>query len=271
MFVFTTRASWHTAYADAKQKAEAAAAAYKSEKASHQNDLAQLAEEAKGSTAEIDRLKKEVANVQAENDRLAKAAASQQNLTDKANTTEKVLQEELKQIKTERDDIIKEKDDLRNRIVNQQKEIDRWRNTAVNADLQAKNLLQKNNNLLRSVEDLTVKVRDLESTGAGLVGNGGAGTSIVEPPPRAAPGGVRGKVTYVGSAGSGLAQVDVGSDSGLSAGNVLTVYQGSEYKGDLKLTSVLPKSAVGKFTPAKRTSKIVAGDKVITSFSSIPQ
>ncbi len=269
VFVFTTRASWHTAYADAKLKAEAAEAAYKSEKAAHQNDVDQKTEEAKGLEAEINRVKTDLTNVQAENDRLAKAAASQQNLTDKANTTEKALQEELKQIKIEREGLVKEKDDLRGRIVSQQKEIDQWRNQAINADLQAKNLLQKNNNLLRSVEDLTVKVRDLESIGTGPAGGGNA--SIVEPPPRTAPGGVRGKVTYVGTGSSGLAQVDVGSDSGLSAGNVLTVYQGNEYKGDLKLTSVLPKSAVGKFTPAKRTSKILAGDKVITSFSTIPQ
>src|SRR5206468_1287674 len=118
--------------------------------------------------------------------------------------------------------------------VKMQQEIDSWKNTAINESLQAKNLLQKNNNLLRSVEELTVKVRDLESTGAGLVG-GGTGASIVDPPARTAPGGVRGKVTAVSNSGSGLAEVDIGSDSGLSAGNRLTVYQGSEYKGDLKL------------------------------------
>lgn len=271
IFVFTTRTSWQAAYEDAKKKAEAAETAYKAEKASHDNDLKQRDSASASDKAEITRLQQELTNIQAENDRLAKAATDQTNLTNKANTTEKATQEEIKQLKTEREDIIKEQADLRNRIVNQQKEIDSWRNTAVNADLQAKNLLQKNNNLLRSVEELTLKVRDLESIGTGLTGGGGSGGSIVDPPPRSAPGGVRGKVTSVSSSGSGLAQVDIGSDSGLSPGNVLTVYQGSEYKGDLQLTSVLPKSAVGKFTPAKRTSKIEAGDKVITSFSTTPQ
>jgi hypothetical protein len=52
---------------------------------------------------------------------------------------------------------------------------------------------------------------------------------------------------------------------------VLTVYKGNEYKGDLVLTSVLPKTAVGKFTPAKRTSKIEKDDNVITNFSTVPQ
>jgi hypothetical protein len=270
IFVFTTRTSWQASYDDAKKKAEAAETAYKAEKASHENDLKQKDSASASDKAEIDRLQKELVNIQAENDRLAKAAADQTNLTGKSATNEKALQTEVAQLKIERDDMVKEQGDLRNRIVNQQKEIDSWRNTAVNSDLQAKNLLQKNNNLLRSVEELTLKVRDLESIGTGLGGTGGTGGSIVDPPPRSAPGGVRGKVTAVGS-GSGLAQVDIGSDSGLSPGNSLTVYQGSEYKGDLQLTSVLPKSAVGKFIPAKRTSKIEAGDKVITSFATTPQ
>jgi hypothetical protein len=271
IFVFTTRTSWQAAYEDAKKKAEAAETAYKAEKASHDNDIKQKDSASASDKAEIERLTKEMGNIQAENERLAKAATDQTNLTNKAATSEKALQTELAQLKTEREDMVKEQGDLRGRIVNQQKEIDSWRNTAVNADLQAKNLLQKNNRLLQSVEELTLKVRDLESIGTGTAGTGGSGGSIVEPPPRSAPGGVRGKVTSVSSSGSGLAQIDIGSDSGLSPGNVLTVYQGSEYKGDLQLQTVLPKSAVGKFVPAKRTSKIEAGDKVITSFSTTPQ
>ena len=212
----------------------------------------------------------ELVKVQDDNQKLIQAAANQTKLTNASATTEKAIQEELKQIKEERDVIVKEKEEYRALIVALRKEVDKEHSIAVNADLQAKNLVQKNGNLLRSVEELNVRVRELESTGA-LVGSGGggvgAGTSIVDPPPRAAPGGVRGKVTAVGSSSSALAQIDIGSDSGLSLGNVLTVYRGNEYKGDLLLTSVLPKTAVGKFTPAKRTSKIEKDDQVITSFS----
>src|SRR5262245_4441300 len=194
VFVFTTRTSWQTAYVDAKAKAEAAETAYKAERASHENDLKQRDSASASDKAEIERMQKELGNVQAENERLAKATADQANLTNKSASNEKATQEEIKQLKVERDDMVKEQGDLRSRIVNQQKEIDSWRNTAVNADLQAKNLLQKNNRLLRSVEELTLKVRDLESIGTGLTGSGGSGGSIVEPPPRSAPGGVRGKV-----------------------------------------------------------------------------
>ena len=276
VFVFTTRANWQTAFEDAKKKAEAAEVAYNNEKAAHENDLKQKDQDAKSLQVEVTRLQAEVVRVQDDNQKLQKAASDQLNVTNKSATTEKALSEEVKQIKEERNILVKENLDFRTRIVNLQKDVDKEHNIAVNESLQAKNLLQKNTNLLRQVEELMVKVRDLESTTAlmgtaGGTGSVGRGDSIIDQPPRSAPGGVRGKVTAIGTSGTSLAQIDVGSDSGLSPGNVLTVYKGNEYKGDLILTSVLPKTAVGKFTPAKRTSKIEKDDNVITSFQTSPQ
>jgi hypothetical protein len=272
IFVFTTRANWQTAYNDAKAKAEQAEAAYKTEKAAHENDLKQKDSAADSQKKEIERLTQEMVKIQEDSERLQKAAQSQLNLTNKATANEKASEEELKQIRSERLALVDEKKVLQDRIVKMQQEIDSWRNTAVNADLQAKNLLQKNSNLLRSVEELNVKVRELEASGA-LVGGGGggAGVSIIDPPPRSAPANVRGKVIAVGKSTTSLAQINIGSDSGLSPGNSLTVYLGAEYKGDLLLTTVEAKTAVGKFIPAKRTSKIAEGDNVITSFSGAPQ
>jgi hypothetical protein len=219
VFVFTTRANWQTAFEDAKKKAEAAETAYNNEKASHENDLKQKDQDAKSLQAEVTRLTNEVVRVQEDNQKLQKAAADQTLATNKAATSEKAVQEEIKQLKEERGKIVTENLDYRTRIVNLQKEVDKEHNIAVNADLQAKNLIQKNTNLLRQVEELLVKNRELESTaalvGTGAVGRTGGGDSIVDPPPRSAPGGVRGKVTGIGSTGTGLAQVDVGSDSGL--------------------------------------------------------
>jgi hypothetical protein len=273
IFVFTTRANWQSAYEDAKRKAEAAEAAYRQEKASHENDLKQKDADTKAKEAEVTRLSQEMVKLQDDIDRLQKAAQAQANLTDKATANEKTSQEELKQIREERLALVDQTKTLQVKVVAMQKEIDSWRNIAVNADLQAKNLLQKNSNLLRSVEELNVKVRELESTGA-LVGTGGGGgtaPSIVDPPIRSAPGGVRGKVTGIGKSGTSLASVNIGSDSGLSPGNSLIVYRGNEYVGELLLTAVEPKAAVGKFVPAKRTSKIQEGDNVITSFTGAPQ
>ena len=272
VFVFTTRANWEAVYKDAEAKAKAAEVAYRYEKAAHENDLKQKDAGSASIEAEVVRLKGEVTKFQDEADREKKATATQTALLEKALVAQKAQEVELNQIKGERIIIVKEKDGLRTRIVEMQQEVDAQRRIAVNADLQAKNLVQRNSNLLRQVEDYTVRIRELESTGSlGGAGGGGTGNSIVNPAPSSAPPGVRGKVTGVGAAGTSLAQVNIGSDSGLSPGNVLTVYLGTEYKGDLHLTTVEPKTAVGKFMPAKRTSKVEKDDLVITSFSGTPQ
>ena len=61
--------------------------------------------------------------------------------------------------------------------------------------------------------------------------------------------------------------MNIGRDSGLSVGNQLIVFRGSEYLGDLTLTQVEPKVAVGKFTPKGRGAKVQKDDSVITSFT----
>ena len=94
---------------------------------------------------------------------------------------------------------------------------------------------------------------------------------MLNPPPKAAPPGVRGRITKIGNEGSNLAQINVGSDSGVSAGNVLIVYRGDVYVGDLTITNTEPKIAVGKFVPAKRSMAVQVDDAVITSFSSVSQ
>src|SRR5206468_2306388 len=117
----------------------------------------------------------------------------------------------------------------RKRLVDLQKEKDTEHQIAVNADLNAANLRQRNANLLRQVEEMIVRNRELEATGA-VVGTGGSGnspdSSITKSSNHAAPAGVRGRITGVSSNGSLLAQTNIGSDSGLSVGTVLTVYRG---------------------------------------------
>jgi hypothetical protein len=270
VFVFTTRANWQAAYEDAKNNAQTAEAAYKKEKTSHENDMKLKDSELASVVDERKALSGQVTDLQDKNQQLTKAAADQTNLNKSSTTQQQKLEEELKQIKEERDIQEKEKNDLRKRLVDLQKEKDTEHQVAVNADLNSANLRQRNANLLRQVEELTVRNRELEATGAvvGTGGSSGSGNapSITDPSNRAAPAGVRGRITGVSSNGSTLAQVNVGSDSGLSTGTVLTVYRGTEYKGELTLTTVEPKTAVGKFNPAKRTSKIEKDDNVITSF-----
>ena len=267
VFVFTTRANWVAAYNDAKVKAESAERAYKSERAAHENDLKQKDAASAGLVNENTQLKAQILASQADAQRALEAAAKQVQVTTAALTDAQRQLAELEQIKVERDLIAKEKDALRQLIVKIQGELDKQREVAVQSVLQARNMEQKAFNLLKQVEELTIRNRDLEAQGVGTGTSSGAATSILEGTLKSAPPGVRGRVTAVGTTGTSLAQVNIGSDSGLSSGNVLIVYRGADYLGDLTLTKVDPKESVGKFTPSKRTSTIQKDDLVTTSFS----
>jgi hypothetical protein len=270
IFVFTTRSNWVGAYNDAKVKAESAEKAYKNEKTAHDNDLKQKDATLKEMEEQIKQLNNRVATAQAEAQQARDMADKQVNVNRTASTDAQRLQAELEQIKDERNALDKEKNVLRERVVAIQKELDKQREVAVQEGLRARNMEQKAHNLLRQVEELTVRNRELESaggtgTGAGTTGSGTG--SILEGVVKTAPPGVMGKVKKVGSSTSGFATVDIGSDSGLSVGNVLIVYRGNEFLGELTLSHVTPKESVGRFAPNKRTSKIQEGDQVATSLT----
>ena len=269
VYVFTTRSNWVAAYNDAKTKAEAVEKAYQAEHTSHENDRKQ-AESAQAALGEqVGLLDKQIAVLRDETERLRKTADAQTNLNNTSAAEAKRLQAELDQQKSERDALVAEKESLRKRIIDIQKELDGWRSTAITSDLEAKNMRQRVTNLLRQVEELTARTRELEAAAPGA-GGGSRGTgSAAEEVAKAAPPGVRGKVTGIGI--NGLAQINIGSDSGLSPGNSLIVFRGNEYLGDLKLTAVDPKVAVGRFEPKSRTAKVAVDDSVITSFAGMPQ
>ena len=274
VYVFTTRANWVAAYNDAKQKVVMADERYQAERTAHEADRKQFEETLKGVQAQVKLVETQLSTAQEEANRLRGQADTQTQLAGGANTELQKIQAELAQIKEERQRLVEEKEVQRNRVVAIQVELDKQRGIAVNESLQAKNLLQRVTNLLRQVEDLTAQNRRLEAMvpgGAGAgAGTAGGERSVTDAPPTSAPPNVRGAVTYVGTNGT-MAQINIGSDSGLSVGNVLTAYRGSEYVGDLTITAVEAKVAVGKFTPARRNSQIRKDDSVITSFSGTPQ
>ena len=271
VFVFTTRANWVAAYKDAEGKAKTAEAAYKAERGAHESDLRQKEAESAGLKEQVKQLQTAVETAQQEARSARELASKHEGLNTAANTQQQKAQTELAQIREERDALVKQQADLRQRIVDIQKQLDGQVEKAVLADLRARNMEQKANNLLRQVEELTVKVRQMEADSLLGGGTGAGAPSITDPPARSAPAGVQGKVTHVGTAGSNLAQIDIGSDSGLSGGNSLTVYRGGEYLGELTLTTVTAKQAVGKFTPSRRGAEVRVGDQVITSFTGTRQ
>ena len=265
VFMFTTRTNWKTAYDDARRKAESAAVALQQEKTAHENDLKQKDSVSISSQGEISSLKTALAKAQAEKETAEAKALEVEKLNRGSNTDSQKIQAELVQVKEERGKLVDEKEVIRKALIERQKELDTQRESAILSDTNARTLLSKNTALLRQVEDLTLKIRELEQSGLAGTGRGGAGPSIVEPTPKTPPPGVHGKVTAVADS---LAQVSIGSDSGLSAGNKLIVYRGGDYLGELVLTRVEAKAAAGKFIPDTASKKIVVGDSVATSFTS---
>ena len=172
IFVFTTRANWVGAYKHAEAQAKAAEQAYKQEKAAHENDIKQKDASAKELEAQVTRLNSAVATAQGEAQSARDLAAKQENLNRSANTEAQRLQAELNQIREERAALDKEKAALRDQVVKIQKELGKQVEVAVTAELRARNMEQKANNLLRQVEELTVRNRELEASGGAGTGRG---------------------------------------------------------------------------------------------------
>jgi hypothetical protein len=264
VFVFSTRANWVTAYKHAETQAKSAEAAFKTERASHENDLKQNEARVAALQAEVSRLTNAVTSAQAEAQSNRDLATKNEGLNLADKTAQSKVQAELAQIQKERDILVQQQSELRNRVVSIQQELDKQRGVAVLADLDKRNMEQKANNLLRQLEELTGRVRELESQAL----SGGASTGrVAADTGKAPPPGVRGKVTR---AEGGFGVVDIGSDSGVSAGNKLTVFRGNNYLGDLVITEVHPKRAVGRFEPARRGLNIQKDDQVTTGFTGTP-
>lgn len=268
IMVFDKRTDWKTKYDKMERRAEAAELAYKNERVSHENDLKQKDSSSTSVTAELATLKERLSAAQDEVAKAQDKVSEQEKINAGALVNSEKTEAELAQIKEERQKLVDKEQAMRAALVAVQKEKDAERSLAVNADIQAKALLSKNTNLLRQLEELTVKLRDAEQGGPQLAGGTPGSNSVLNPPPKVAPPGVRGRITQVGREGTFLAQINVGSDSGISAGNVLIVYRGDIYVGDLTITNTEPKVAVGKFTPAKRSMAAQVDDAVITSFTS---
>jgi hypothetical protein len=264
VFVFTTRAQWKVAYEAEKAKAASIEANYNAERKSRENESKQKEAINAAQSVEITTLKTSVEQANAQ------AAAAKGELTkletrsQTDNTSQQKLQAELDQLKSERDSIVKQVDQMKTTIVGLQKEVDTERGRRIDTDLRARTLQQKNENLLKSYEELLLRNRELEQSST-LGSSAGGQPSILTPPPKPAPIGVTGKIEYVGGQNTSLAQINIGSDSGLAPGNELTIYRGDTYVGKLNLVETQAKASVGKFIPNGR-EQMKVDDRVTTGF-----
>jgi hypothetical protein len=267
VFVFSTRADWKAAYEAEKNKAIAAEAALKSERASHEADLKSKDAAIKDSTDTIAALQQNIKAAIADRQEAIAALQKVQTIVNSGTNKDAAVIAELESIKKERLEQAKTINDLQVVIVKLQNEKVDQEKLRIQAQNDYNILKQKNAQLIASYNEVVNKMREMESNGALIVGGAGKSNSVTDATNKSAPPGVQGKVTAIGQEGTNLAQISVGSDSGISVGNVLTVYSGSTYLGDLTVTVAESKIAVGKFAPAKRNFKIEVGNSVITSFS----
>ncbi len=273
VWTFTTRYNWKSYADNAVNEAKKAEEAFKKERAAHEASL-------KAANAAVAQLESALKSEQSRTEDAMRRANelqskinAQTNLATGADANSKRFEAELAQRQEERNQLVKDKEELQTRLVNLQNTINEERRRATEAEIQERSVRQINQKLLKDLENALVTIRELESRAAGLASGGGE-RSVLDATPRPAPPGVLGKVTEV-SKTSDLVMINIGSDSGLQTGHSLMVFRGDsgdpkiapEYLGQLLLTRVDPKGAVGSFKPATASKKIMKGDSVATSFS----
>ncbi len=253
VLVFTTRSNWKAEYEKMRNVSLVAEAAYKTEKLAHETDL-------KSSDSRLSSSKKTEAAAVARADVAEKRQSAAETELGKAQkekieetTGHAALKEEVFSLKKERDSLFAETNAQRARVLETQKELNEQRLLATTFKSEADTQTQRARRLLDRVEELerdnTQKTNRLVALGA--VGDTSSKGSLLSPPPIQAPRDVYGTVRAVAT--SGLAVVNIGSDSGLTAGNKLFVYRAdglnSLYLGELIINRTEPKQAVGQFMP----------------------
>lgn len=255
VIVFTTRSNWKAEYEKMRNVALVAEAAYKTEKIAHENDLKTRESQndssdkvAKALAADVDRLTKKLDETIGE---LGKERTENSKLT--TNTTS--LSAQVVTLQGERDFLTKEVQDARAAQLAQQKELNDQKLLAVTNRIEADSFIARARRLLERVEVLEKDNAQLTNrlAAAGISADRRNDSSIINPPPVPAPRDVYGTVMAVGT--TGLIVINIGSDSGLSAGNKLVIYRIDEqnpkglYLGEMIVGRTEPKQAVGQFYP----------------------
>lgn len=276
--VFTTRTGWKSEYEKVRNVALVAEAAYKTEKLAHENDI-------KSRDSQIDSMGKNIVAIVTERDsartevnRIAGDLVKARQEKGEAVATHQTLKEELVSLKSEREILAKEAQVQRAQVLVVQKELNDQKLLATNNRIEADAQTAKARRLLDRVEELERNVTQLTNKIVALGGErGGSTNSLLNPPPTPAPRDVRGTVMAVGT--GGLTIINIGSDSGLSAGNKLLVYRvdaqnpkNSIYLGEMIVSRTEPKQAAGQFYAkpfAKPDERLPQkGDVVATSLGS---
>lgn len=256
VIVFTTRSNWKAEYEKMRNVALVAEAAYKTEKIAHENDL-------KTRDSQVDSQDKIIKALNTDVDALRNQIAKSDEVQKKERearaileTSQKSLSEQVTSLQTERETLTTSMQAARAKVLETQKELNDQKLLAVTNKIEADSQTQRARRLLERVEvlekDNTQLVNRLASQGISTE-RGSSDRSLLNPPPIAAPRDVYGTVSAVGT--TGLTVINIGSDSGLTAGNKLFIYRVDDqnpkglYLGELVVGRTEPKQAVGQFYP----------------------
>jgi hypothetical protein len=252
--VFMTRTNWRNGYEERDKELKIARASLGAEQQMRDTMLRAKDEEIAARKGDIDNQKKEIDRLNGELNLAKKDLASSRESQNVEQTNNVAATNEMGKLARERD-MLNEQVKVRNeKLLAYEKSIIDFRNDAVSAQIQARSLNEKLQNLMVKYEVAVRENYQMKSNGATV-----PGTSM-----KVAPVEVKGTVTEVFD---NLVTFSLGSDHGLSVGTVLQAYRLSpspQYLGTITVTNLETHRAAGRFTPAVRNATIMKGDTVDT-------
>jgi hypothetical protein len=254
-----------TNYADAleRQKKELAVA---------QANSKQYADDWLKATQEMDAKERELtASKAALNDRLKELdianaklkeqlAAKDTNL-DKGSAGAKITQIEVERLTAQTKELQARVTDDAKRLDDAAKLVNDFRKLKVEAEIKAKALGERNEQLAGALEEREKEIVRLKAAPGGT-------TAVAANKPNPPPGNVEGLIKSM-DAGSGLVTITIGSDAGIAKGHTLQVFRlkpTGKYVGEIQIRDVRAHEAVGKFM-SKPLTPVQVGDTVASKIS----
>jgi hypothetical protein len=261
---FVARANWKTAYEDQQKKFEV----LRADREQHVDDANKLRTDLKDLTFKLEKAATDL-------DDQAKAAKVEANQLDlkrieaenQAKDADLTLQKalgDIERLKVSEGDLKKIIKDREQSILTLQDEVKKYRTEAIASDQLAKQVSDRNQELLDQISKLTLA---LERSKAGLGGADGPSLSVRgnEPNPPATM--VKGKVDRVDAKDSTLVQISLGTDQGVNKGNTMEVFRTApapKYLGMIRILDAEPRRAIGRLIVPAGASRpqLLEGDLV---------
>ncbi|HJT76392.1 MAG TPA: hypothetical protein VJ739_04245 [Gemmataceae bacterium] len=249
---FVTRRNWVKEYDQLAQKyvvAQAESEAYKADMDKAKNDAAVQAQKLQG---DIDAAKKEADKQKAEVARLQQQIDTQKTEAAQSAANQNVSVTDVERLKAEADRLEKVHKADADNMTKMVSDNNKLRDQAVAAQIEARSLKERNNNLMTKLEEMSKDLVKARTTGTS------SSTLSAKNPPLE---NIDGLVTKLDP--SGLMTLSIGSDAGLVKGNTLEVFRLSpaRYLGTVRIISLTPHEAVAQ--PVGRPlAPIRVGDRV---------